>query len=346
MKSKKIYLSILTVLSSLIILPLISAIEPLNFFENEWIKFAIVFIILFAVMFSFFKPKFNYSSGPTAIVSGGLSILLTIPLMKRGILDSLLSPEIVDWIVIIALIIGIGFLIFWFWRKLRVKGILFLFIILMFIAIFLEDFIPESLMFGPIGAVVQLLQGLGNIAIILLVVIAVFWFIWFFKGLFGGRDRRIKDPRKAERQAYRENRRRDKRARRQMRRDERQAYRENRRRDGGNNTGKAERQAYRENRRRDKRARRQMRRDERQAYRENRKKFEYKQGMRRGGGVSRGWFRKGKPGKINAGSFVGRKATKRYARRFGDRTAKKRFGKGFSGGTKRRLRLKNPFRRR
>ena len=89
-----------------------------------------------------------------------------------------------------------------------------------------------------------------------------------------------------------------------------------------------------------------MRRDERQAYRENRKKFEYKQGMRRGGGVSRGWFRKGKPGKINAGSFVGRKATKRYARRFGDRTAKKRFGKGFSGGTKRRLRLKNPFRRR
>ena len=181
MNSKSIYLSILTVLSSLIIIPLVSANATLDFFANDWIKFAISFAILFAVMFSFFKPKFNYSSAPTAVVSGGLSILLTIAITRRGILDALVSPEIVDWIVTGAIILAIIFLIFWFWKKFRLKGFLGVILVLAIASMYLEDYIPETLLYGPLGTFIEWLQAMpaiiGTGLVILLAVLLVWWLI-------------------------------------------------------------------------------------------------------------------------------------------------------------------------
>lgn len=191
MKHKSLLTSIL---GSLIVIPLVSAIDgPLDFFMNDWIKFALVFAILFAVMFNFFKPRFNYNAAPAAVVSTGLAILLAMPIMQRGILEAFISPKILDWVVLIAIIIAVLFLLFWFWKKLRFWGIFILIIGLGILAFFFEDYIPETLMYGPVGTFVEWVQGLSIFIPVVLVIIVIIVFIWrvFVMRGFARRDARL-----------------------------------------------------------------------------------------------------------------------------------------------------------
>jgi len=180
--------SLLTSLLALMIIPLVSA-QSLSeqFFENEWVLFGIVFIILFATMFSFFKQRFHGSAAPATAVSGGLSVLLSMAIMQRGILDRIvggfLGETIVDWIVIIALAIAIFFLLRWFWSRLRFWGIILLILILGVLTYFFEEYIPETLMFGPFGTFVEWIQGLSAVVFWITLVVIVVILIWklFFR---------------------------------------------------------------------------------------------------------------------------------------------------------------------
>ena len=61
-----------------------------------------------------------------------------------------------------------------------IKGILLLLIILMFISIYLRKLIPDSLMYGPIGTIIELIQEFGNWAFF----IGGLWVLWFIWGKF------------------------------------------------------------------------------------------------------------------------------------------------------------------
>ena len=174
--------SLLTVLSALILIPAVSAFSgPLEFLDNEWVRFAILFAILFAVMYSFFKPKFKYNAAPTTIVSAGLSILLTIPIMKRGILETFVSPNIVDWVATIATLVVLFFIIRWFWKKFKLKGIFISILALGIISIYAEEYIPENLKYGPVGTLIAWIQGISWLGWILFVILIIFWIYSFLK---------------------------------------------------------------------------------------------------------------------------------------------------------------------
>ena len=175
--------STLIALTALILIPLVSAFDTPEIFSNEWVMFAIIFGILFGIIFSFLKPKFHDSAAPTTIVSAGLSILLTMAIAKREILDAFFAENLVDWIVIGAIIIGILFLISYIWKKLPtgkskfwiILGLLF---IIGIIPYFLKDYLPESLLYGPFGTFIELVQGLPAF-VIWIAVIAFIVFIIF-----------------------------------------------------------------------------------------------------------------------------------------------------------------------
>ena len=176
--------SILPILIALIIIPLVSANAAIDFFQNDWIQFAITFIILFGILYYFFHPKFNYNAAPTAIISIGISLLLTISITKRGILEAILDPKLVDWIVTGAIIIALIALVYWAWKKFELKGLLLLIISLGIITYLLEDYLPESLLYGPVGTIIEWVQGLSEFifwTIIIILFILLVWGIYRWK---------------------------------------------------------------------------------------------------------------------------------------------------------------------
>tara|TARA_Y100000310_G_C20636446_1_gene791421 strand:+ start:939 stop:1895 length:957 start_codon:yes stop_codon:yes gene_type:complete len=157
--------STLITLTTLILIPLVSAFDYPDIFDNEWVRFGIIFAILFGLLYSFLITKFNDSSAPTTIVSAGLSILLTMAIAKRDLLDMFLEEGIVDWIVIGAIIILTLVLIIYLWKKLpggkaKLGIILGLLFVLGLIPYFLKDYLPESLLYGPLGNFIEIVQEL------------------------------------------------------------------------------------------------------------------------------------------------------------------------------------------
>lgn len=103
----------------LLILPLISAYNfggwgyynsPLDYLENEWVIFGIVFLVFFAIIFFTVNKAFK-NNAVSGVIALGLSLMIAMVMARRGLLYGYLGEEIGSWILIIAVLIGIGFLI-------------------------------------------------------------------------------------------------------------------------------------------------------------------------------------------------------------------------------------------
>jgi len=189
---KRGHLSILVISSiilALFIIPLISALSyysnPLDYLNNEWTKFGIIFVLLFAAMYSFFNKRMQ-SPGVSAIIAAGLSALISIPIMQRGLIDNFLSPDIVDWAVIIAFGIMFIFLFYKFGMRvddygrrrfsiMRLLVFLGLLVILLYIA---GDKLPDTIMFGPVGEWIDIIKSLSWWVIVIALAIILSPYIW------------------------------------------------------------------------------------------------------------------------------------------------------------------------
>lgn len=166
---------------SLFVIPLISAASwggsgtPFDYFNNEWIKFTAVLVVLFALISYFVKKKTDNT--PFSIIFGlGVALLLTIALTKRGILDAFLEETIVDWILIIAILAIIFFLFYriafkenmYGERRFSLIGFIALLIAIAAIPLLVnfENILPESIMYGPFGDFIELLKGASDIIFI------------------------------------------------------------------------------------------------------------------------------------------------------------------------------------
>ena len=109
---------ILTFLTMLTI-PLISAPSwgggmwgyrsPLDYLENEWVTFTILFLIFFAVIY-YSINKTTKNPAVSVIVALGISLFISLALTRRGLLWGY-GQGIDTWVLLGAAIIGIGFLI-------------------------------------------------------------------------------------------------------------------------------------------------------------------------------------------------------------------------------------------
>jgi len=164
--------------------PLVSALDggPI---DNEWVKFGIIFALLFVAMYTFFNNRMD-NPVVSGVIAGGLSALITIPILKRGLLDAFLEPWIVDWVIVIALGIGLLFLFYKFGLKTKPDGtkglsftrfIIFL-IILALITPIIKDVLPETWLFGPFGTFIDWVDGLSWWAVVLIAGGLIVVWIW------------------------------------------------------------------------------------------------------------------------------------------------------------------------
>jgi len=118
---KKEDLSVLVLLSIIVlaILPLVSAYDfggwgyynsPLDYLQNEWVIFGIIFLIFFAIIFYTVNKAFQ-NFAVSGVIALGLSLLISMVMAQRGLLYGYLGEEIGSWILIIAVLIGVAFLI-------------------------------------------------------------------------------------------------------------------------------------------------------------------------------------------------------------------------------------------
>ena len=106
------------VLLGLVLIPLISAYSwgggyyrsPLDYLDNEWFLFGIVFLIFFAVIYFTVNRAFKNPS-VSGVIALGLSLLIAMVMARRGLLYGYLGEEIGSWILIITVLIGVAFLI-------------------------------------------------------------------------------------------------------------------------------------------------------------------------------------------------------------------------------------------
>ena len=105
--------------------------------------------------------------------------------MKRNLLEGFLEPGIVDWVIIIALGIGVIFLFYKFGMKTDETGRrkfsslrFFIFMgLLLFLVYLIGDLLPENIKYGPVGDAIDWIKGLSwwVIGIAIIVLISLWW---------------------------------------------------------------------------------------------------------------------------------------------------------------------------
>lgn len=118
MNSKKTTLLFLTSIALLVIIPLISAYSfgrfnystPLDYLENAWIMFGLIFIILFGVIYYVLNKSFK-NNAIAGTISLALSLFISMAIAQRGLLQNYGGGELSSWALVIASLIAIAFLI-------------------------------------------------------------------------------------------------------------------------------------------------------------------------------------------------------------------------------------------
>jgi hypothetical protein len=106
----------ITLLIALLTLPTILAYSfgyyggPMQYLENEWTMFTIVFLLFFAVIYFTVNKGFknNIVSGVIAL---SLSLLITMTILRRGLLYGYAGDELGSWMMVVVALVGFGFLI-------------------------------------------------------------------------------------------------------------------------------------------------------------------------------------------------------------------------------------------
>jgi hypothetical protein len=156
MKKEDLSFLALSLIIVITIIPLISAYNfggwgyynsPLDYLENEWVIFGIVFLVFFAIIFFTVNKAFK-NNAVSGVIALGLSLMIAMVMARRGLLYGYLGEELGSWILIITILIGIAFLIRFIYESFGKTGTIVALIILW---IFLRsidpyDFLPYQLL--------------------------------------------------------------------------------------------------------------------------------------------------------------------------------------------------------
>jgi len=109
-------LSAILLASIFLIIPMVSAYSwgyyqgPLDYLDNEWVRFVIIVLIFFAIIYFVLMKTFD-NKAVAAVVALGLSLFIALAMARRGMLYGYVGDELGSWILIIATLIGCAFLI-------------------------------------------------------------------------------------------------------------------------------------------------------------------------------------------------------------------------------------------
>lgn len=85
--------------------------SPLDILENEWIRFAALFILFFAIVFIAVSKPFKENKGAAIVIAIAVSLFISMAVAQKGWLYSYAGEEIGGYLFIIAIALGIIFLL-------------------------------------------------------------------------------------------------------------------------------------------------------------------------------------------------------------------------------------------
>jgi len=187
----KNYLFLGLVIVGLLIIPSVMAIEwdfffgntgVDEFFQNEWILFAIVFGAIFAALYYIIRDRTD-NVPISVIVGGGISLLITIPLFRRGIINSIVGEATGEFLTLSVFVIGLLVVLYWLFKKFKFKGVLTALGLVFLIPVFfdLNEMLPEQIMLGAFGDYVQVVEGIGNLVVTAYLLLLGVMFVWWVK---------------------------------------------------------------------------------------------------------------------------------------------------------------------
>jgi FtsH-binding integral membrane protein len=173
---------ILSAMSLLLIVPLIFAYNfggwgnwgyynsPLDYLQNPWVMFGIIFIILFGVIYYVLSKSFK-NQGVSAAVALALSLFISMAISQRGLLHDYGGGELSSWALVIASLIAIAFLIRFVNESFGRIGTIIAVIIIWIIIHSLEPYevLPNSLLNSGFFVIYEIIAGwLGLIIFIII----------------------------------------------------------------------------------------------------------------------------------------------------------------------------------
>ena len=205
--NKKIYLigAILSLISLILIIPMISAYNgyggygygssPLDYFDNQWVRFGIIFFLLFALIFFAVNKTFK-NNAIAGIVAVGVSLLISLAVAQKGLLYSYTGDAIGN----IAILVGILISIFALFNVLIanfgaptgvIVGIITTLIFGSFVD--LNELLPYGILSGPLGNIFEILNNILGAFIGPVIIIGGFVLFW---SLFSRTARRRREMRR------------------------------------------------------------------------------------------------------------------------------------------------------
>lgn len=85
--------------------------SPSDLLQNEWVMFAGIFILFFAIVFFAVSKTFKENKGAAIVVALVVSLFISMAVVQRGWLYSYAGEEIGSWALVIALLLIIGLII-------------------------------------------------------------------------------------------------------------------------------------------------------------------------------------------------------------------------------------------
>lgn len=165
MSSKKTQLIFALICLTLMIIPFISAysnfgwryyMSPGDLLNNEWLRFAIILIIMFAIVFFAVQKTFK-NTAVAGVIAIGVSLLISVAMAQQGLLYSYAG----DTLGSIAILVGVAAAIFALIKVLTenfgvmwgtITGVVTSLIILSVASI--DEIVPSNILYGSLGDVV------------------------------------------------------------------------------------------------------------------------------------------------------------------------------------------------
>jgi len=183
MKKGKLSVTLLA-MTLMVILPLISAYSwgagyynsPLDYLDNEWTIFGVIFLVFFAIIYFAVNRSFN-NNLISGVVAAGISLFIALTLARRGILYGYVGNEIGSWVLMLAILVGIGFLIKFAYGSFGIKGTAISFVLLWYIIHIIDpyEFLPYEILSNTFMNIYEFIASwtFGIILIILSIFLSI-----------------------------------------------------------------------------------------------------------------------------------------------------------------------------
>jgi len=146
--------------------------SPLQYLDNEWVMFSIIMLVFFAIIFYTINKAFD-NKVVSGVIAGSLGLLISITVLRRGLLYGYAGDDLGSWIMVAVIIIAIGFLIKFAYEAFGVLGSTGTVIVLWFLLQRSDPY--QFLPYGVSDMIISVYEFMASFfGLVLLVLIAVF----------------------------------------------------------------------------------------------------------------------------------------------------------------------------